>query len=85
MLVASNSSQEGYYNIKNPLVEAVPPHIHRPPTGGTRVFTGLAYSGAFGRGRPYFNVVQFIGLQYSVMVARANANVFFYFLSDTLI
>ena len=28
--VYANPSQECYYNRNNPLVEAVPPHIHRP-------------------------------------------------------
>ena len=62
-----NPSQEGYYNSINPLVEGVPPHIHRPPPGGSHIFTGLEYSGASARSRPYFPVVQFIGLQYSVL------------------
>ena len=29
-VVVVNPSQEGYYNRNNPLVEGVPPHIHRP-------------------------------------------------------
>ena len=61
-----NPSQDGYYNIINPLVEGVPPHNHRPPPGGPHIFTGLKYSGASTRCRPYFTVVQFIGLKYSV-------------------
>ena len=62
-----NPSQEGYYNRINPLVEGVPPHIHRPPPGGRHIFTGLEYSGAFIQCRPYFPVVQLIGLHYSVL------------------
>ena len=41
-----NPSQEGYYNRINPLAEGVPPHIHRPPSLGHHIFTGLEYSWA---------------------------------------
>ena len=61
-----NPSQEGYYNSINPLVEGVPhiltglhlwrPHIHKP-----------RYSGASSVSHTSFTVVQFIGLQYSVL------------------
>ena len=45
----------------------MPQHIHRPPPRGPHIFAGLKYSGASGQGHPYFPVVQFIGLQYSVL------------------
>ena len=52
----TNPSQEGYYNSNNPLVEGVP-----------HIFTGLEYSGASRVSHTSFPVVQFIGLQYSVL------------------
>ena len=62
-----NPSQEGYYNSINPLVKGVPPHIQRPSSGGLHIFTGLEYSGASKVSHTSFPVVQFIGLQYSVL------------------
>ena len=51
------------------LVVRVAPHIHMPPPGYDHIFTGLQYSGASVPCRPSFPVVQFIGLQYSVLGA----------------
>ena len=36
-----NPSQEGYQNSNKPLVEGMPPHIHRPSPGGPHISTGL--------------------------------------------
>ena len=62
-----NPLQEGYYNSINPLVERGAPLIHKPPSRRPHIFTGLEYSGASEVSHTYFPVVQFIGLQYSVM------------------
>ena len=62
--VWANHSQEGYYNSNNLLVDGVPPHIQRPQPGGPNLLTEHKYSGASGRGCPFFPVVQFNGLQY---------------------
>ena len=63
----TNTSQEGYYNSINPLVEGVPHIFTGLHLGASHIFTGLKYSGASGMSHTYFPVVQFIGLQYSVL------------------
>ena len=70
----TNPLQGGYYNRINPLLEGVPPHIQRPPSGCHHILTGLKYSGASIQYRPYFPVVQFFGLQYSVLFQTAFPN-----------
>ena len=68
LTVLDNPSQEGYYISINTLVVGVAPNIHMPPSGCHHIFTGLEYSRASGQCRHFFPVVQFIGIQYSVLV-----------------
>ena len=62
-----NPSQEGQYNSINPLVEVVPHIFAGLHLGGPHIFTGLEYARSSDKGHTFFHVVQFIGLQYSVL------------------
>ena len=66
--VFHNLSQEGQYNSINPLVEGVPHALAGLHLGGPHTFTGLEHSRSSDKGHTSFTVVQFIGLQYSVLV-----------------
>ena len=63
----TNPSQEGRFNSINPLVEGVPHIFAVLHLGGPHIFTGLEYSRSSDKGHTSFPVVQFIGLQYSVL------------------
>ena len=63
----TNPSQEGYLQKNYPLVEGVPHKFTGLHLGGPHIFTGLKYSEASGVGHTSSPVVQFIGLQYSVL------------------
>ena len=58
----------GYNHIINPLVEGgVPTHIHSPPPGGPpHIYMPLMFRG-LNPVPPFFPVVQFLGLKYSVL------------------
>ena len=59
--------------------------MHRPSPGGPHIFIGLKYSGASSGSRPYFPVVKFIGLQYSVLAITDSLQADSPLIQDTLL
>ena len=66
-LPPANPSQGGQYSSITPVVEGVPQTFVSLHLGGTHTFTGLEHSRPSDKGHTSFPVVQFIGLQYSVL------------------